>query len=366
MKIVYFYADPPENTYASGWRCLAPAQALNRTGRHAARSLALKEFNRQSTSAVDACTWADIIVLERYLCCKVLEVAETWKRQGKTVVVDLDNAVDLMRPDHPTYAYWMLGRKAPNGQAGEWITPTPIVQFKEGLKLVDGMTAASNRLAGEWRQHTPTQYLASHPDLRRYENIAPRTKTPDTVTLGWIARDASVKTLAQSGALRALQNLCMARPQVRVAILGKTRQAFSRYELPEDRFIFVPDFTYERAPHLIAQIDIGLAPLATPYDDRRDWCDVLEFMLLRIPWIASESPAYADLRPYGWHVQNRESTWERLLLDMVDHLDDYRYEARREAYLFAITQGIDEHIDSLVGAYNQFSSIYLPCLIEAE
>lgn len=366
MKIVYFFADPPDNIASSGWRCLIPAQALNRTGRHAARSLPLKQFSQQSPAAVEACTWADTIVVEKYLCCSTLEAAAHWKQQGKTVVVDLDSAIDLMRPDHPTYAYWMLGRKAPNGQAGDWITPAPIVQFKEGLSLIDGVTTASQRLAGDWLQHSPSQYLASYPDLRRYENIPQELKPQKTITLGWVARDTSVRTLAQSGALAALQNLCKARPYVRIAIFGKSRQAFSRFELPADRFRFIPDYSFELAPRQIAQIDIGLAPLATPYDDRRDWRDVLEYMLLRIPWIASESPAYADLRPYGWHVQNRESTWHRLLLDMVDHLDDYRCEAQREAYLFAITQGIDEHIDRVVGAYNQLSSINVPFLVESD
>jgi hypothetical protein len=75
-------------------------------------------------------------------------------------------------------------------------------------------------------------------------------------------------------------------------------------------------------------------------------------MVMKIPWIASEGPAYHSLRPYGWLVNNTASSWERILLDMVDHLEDHRQEMLTEPYLYAISQSVDENIEKVMSIYS--------------
>ena len=64
-----------------------------------------------------------------------------------------------------------------------------------------------------------------------------------------------------------------------------------------------------------------------------------------------ESPTHQDLRSYGWLIHNTPSAWERMLLDMVDHLEDYRAEAGKEAYLYGLSQGIEENVQTILGTY---------------
>jgi hypothetical protein len=71
--------------------------------------------------------------------------------------------------------------------------------------------------------------------------------------------------------------------------------------------------------------------------------------------VASDGPAYQDLYPYGWLVQNFANAWERVLLDMIDNLDCYREEAARAAYLYGISQSIDENIENIISI---FSSVF--------
>jgi hypothetical protein len=121
--------------------------------------------------------------------------------------------------------------------------------------------------------------------------------------------------------------------------------------LPEKQVIQRPWIPYtEWAKHL-CQFDIGLAPLAGNYDDRRSWVRVLEYMVMKIPWVASTSPAYHELSPFGWMVKNDPSDWEAMLLDMVDHLGDYRAEAAGEPYFYGIGQSIDDNIDQVLNTY---------------
>ena len=74
-------------------------------------------------------------------------------------------------------------------------------------------------------------------------------------------------------------------------------------------------------------------------------------MVMKIPWVASESSAYQELKSYGWLVKNDPEVWERLLIDMVDHMSDYKNEAAGEPYLFGIGQSIDENINRVISLY---------------
>jgi hypothetical protein len=80
-------------------------------------------------------------------------------------------------------------------------------------------------------------------------------------------------------------------------------------------------------------------------------------MSMKIPWVASHGPAYYELRPYGWIIENNASTWERVLLDVIDHLPAYHEEACGDPYLFAISQGIDENIETVLSAFTDLQGM---------
>ena len=76
-------------------------------------------------------------------------------------------------------------------------------------------------------------------------------------------------------------------------------------------------------------------------------------MIMKIPWVASEGPAYHALRNYGWLVPNNASAWERILNDMVDHIPDYKQEAGRDPFLFGLSQSVDDNVEKILITYNQ-------------
>lgn len=353
MNVIYVFADNAQEWNSSEWRCAIPARAINRTRRHSAQLLSIAEFAENSPRAQSLCGAADLIVVQRNLVGAVLTAIQHWKARDKAVVADFDDAYDLMPPNNPSYPYWGKGLKAlpqPDGTtAWEKIDPPPLRQFKWGLRLVHAATVPSKRLAGDWQAYAEMHYLPNYIDLEKYRTVT--AEAHEEVVLGWGGSLSHLHSFTESGILTALRRVCRARPRVKVMVCGNDQRIFAKLPLPENQKVLQPWAAYADWPRVLAKFDIGLAPLQGPYDERRSWIKVLEYMVMKIPWVASEGPAYQELRPYGWLVKNTPSAWERVLLDMIDHLPDYKAEAAREPYLFGIGQGIDENVDKVIGIY---------------
>jgi glycosyltransferase involved in cell wall biosynthesis len=143
---------------------------------------------------------------------------------------------------------------------------------------------------------------------------------------------------------------------VRVLLCTSDTRLLNAIDLPSEQVTWRPWVPFAEWPGLLASFDIGIAPLYGDYDQRRCWTQALEYMIQRIPWVASAGPVFQDLAQYGWLVNPQPKAWERVLLDIVDHLDEYRLEAERDAYLFALSQSIDENIDKVMDTYTRIAS----------
>ena len=353
MRVVYVFADHPSEWNSSEWRCAVPARAINRTHLHQAEMLSIHDFAQNTPTAQTACGQADILVIQRNLIGPVLAAVQHWKARDKVVIADFDDAYPLMPESSPSYAYWNHGLIRVQGPDGsliqQKIDPLPLAQFKWGLRLVDGATVPSRRLADDWRSYTDVRYVPNYIELEKYMNV---TRQPhEGVILGWGGSLSHLQSFTGSGVLGALRKICRVRPDVRVMICGSDRRIPEQLGLPAGQIVQKPWIPYSKWANHLSLFDIGLAPLHGEYDERRSWIKVLEYMVMKIPWVASEGPAYQELRSYGWLVKNVASAWEWVLLDMIDHLDEYRKEAAGHPYFFGIGQNIDDNIDRVLAAY---------------
>ena len=353
MKIVYVYSDSPMEWNSSEWRCAVPARAINRTGVLSARLLSKHEFVRNTPKAQEACSAADIIIVERSLYGPMLSAIQHWKVHDKVIIADFDDAYQLITADNLSYPFWVENKSRrvdENGQEIEIIMDPPaLTQFKWGLRLVHAATVPSKRLADDWQEFTQMLYLANYIDLQKYQDVT--SHSHNGIVIGWGGSVSHYKSFTQSGVIPALQSVCRTYPNIKVMICGSDQRIIDALQLPEQNIIHKPWVPYSQWPNYLAEYDIGLAPLSGTYDDRRSWIKVLEYMVMKIPWIATDSPAYSDLRPYGWLVKNTPGAWERVLFDMVNHLEDYKAEATEGPYLFGIAQNIDENIDEVISIY---------------
>jgi len=354
MNIVYLYADSKEEWNSAEWRCAVPARAINRTARHSATLLDIETFAKNTQAVRNTINQSDLIVIQRNLFGPVLKAIQYWKARDKAVIVDFDDAYTLMPPSARNYEFWVLGQqvcRGPNHQPNVIkLDPTPLAQFKLGLRLVHAATVPSITLANDWSEYAPIYFLPNYIEVERYLQALPQAH--EGTIIGWGGSLSHLQSFEESGILGALRNVCESRPQVNVMVCGD-RRVFDLLNVPEEQKMFQPWVEASEWPRLLAKFDIGLAPLFGPYDQRRSWIKVLEYMIMKIPWVASEGPAYHALRNYGWLVPNNASAWERILFDIVDHLDDYKQEAGRDPFLFGLSQCVDDNVEKILMTYDQ-------------
>ena len=354
MNIVYVYADSKEEWNSAEWRCAVPARAINRTARHSATLLDIETFAKNTHAARNIINKSDLIVIQRNLFGPVLKAIQFWKARDKAVIADFDDAYTLMPPSARNYEFWVLGQqvcRGPNQQQTVMkLDPTPLTQFKLGLRLVHAATVPSTTLANDWSEYAPIHFLPNYIEVERYLQALPQAH--EGIIIGWGGGLSHLQSFGESGILGALRNICECRPQVKVMVCGDKR-VFDLLNVPREQKMFQSWVDASEWPRHLAKFDIGLAPLFGPYDQRRSWIKVLEYLIMKIPWVASEGPAYHALRNYGWLVPNSSSSWERILFDIVDHLDDYKQEAGRDPFLFGLSQCVDDNVEKILMTYNQ-------------
>jgi hypothetical protein len=267
----------------------------------------------------------------------------------KTVILDL--GPDCLMIEEKSGAIKTAGANSLVDLVGPSVSE--VVQW--GLRLVDAVTTPSQRMLDDVHGLSSAILIPEYIDLDRYLTLGPQPH--DGIILGWKNNSADAPGVLASGLQSALERICQVRPDVKVAIFGGDPAIPGMLNLPEGRLTYYPLDHPDDWPSLLSYVDVGLAPLSGALDERRGSADVLELMSMKIPWVASHGPAYYELRPYGWIIENNASTWERVLLDVIDHLPAYHEEACGDPYLFAISQGIEENIETVLTAFTELQGI---------
>jgi hypothetical protein len=349
LKILYVYADTPGEWNCSRWNCIQPTNAINRTKNHTAEALYIQEFIQNTPNAQRLCAEADIIVVERNFFHDTLTMIQFWKVRGKTLIAIWDDAYDIMHPQNPSYEFWTNGQLRAKNEKGEeamiTMNPLPIEQMKWGLRMVKGIQVPSEYLAKDWGRYTTAYYVHNFLEIKEYMDVQPLHPHPeDELWIGWCGSLSHHSSFTDSGLLDALRKVSKRYPKVKFLISGEKR-VFDMLETKNK--IFQPFVPAEQWTSLLKSLDIGLAPLSGEYDKRRSWIKALEYMALKIPWIASEYPTYNDLHEYGFLVKNGYVNWEHAIEDMIDNYPTYKKLAENEAYEFAVSQSLDNNIEKV-------------------
>jgi hypothetical protein len=356
MIITYVYADNNVEWNTSNWRCVIPARAINRTGRHTAHLMSIIDFNKRMRESEYLCEQSDVIVVERNFALDTLGNILRWKSKGKVVVGNFDDAYQLMPPTNTSYPYWHKGEVRYTDNQGhemiQYVKPRPLAQFVWALRLLDAITVSSRLLVEDWKAYTDAYYFPNYFEINNYLKAA--APAHEGVVIGWGGSMSHLESFADGAILTALKQVCKQRPQVKVMIVGDKR-IFDMLDVPEQQKIHQSFVSYEVWPNVISGFDIGIAPLHGAYDARRSWIKPMEYSLLKMPWIASDNPAYEEIRSYGVLVRNNTTAWTDAMVDMVDHLDDHRRRAAGEPYQFALKQSSDENVNRMLEI---FADIY--------
>ncbi len=357
MNIAFVYSDNALEINSSHYRCLIPARALNAAG-HTASQVWIESF--QNGHADTLLKPADVIVIERNLFGSAHREMRRWAEQGKLIVADFDDPYDLLTPSFgPSFQLWGQGIARRADGSLVQMSPHPLVQFRQALGLAHLATTPCQRLCDDWAPWARATRL--RPNWLEWPLYADVQREPhEGVWIGWGGSNGHLASWQRSGLLPALRRVFRARPEARLVVFGLPGAIQDCLDLPEDRFVVRDWVKFADWPRECAQFDIGLAPLAGAYDERRSWLKPLEYMACGVPWIGSNYPNYRDLAVYGMLVENTPDAWESALLTTIDSLlagahlaagalSDH-YSGPRA---FARSQCADRHVAELVELFEQ-------------
>ncbi|HOU76469.1 MAG TPA: glycosyltransferase [Candidatus Dojkabacteria bacterium] len=357
MHIVYVYADEAKSPNCTLHNCIFPAEAINKLKDHRADCIYIADFIKNDSIVQEICMESDLIVIERNLFDDTLIMMMYYKVRGKNIAVIFDDAYHLICENNASYDFWGKGiknRLLPDGKIESFIAnPSPMEQFKWGLKMAKGIITPSRILSADWDEYAPTYRTYNYLKLDRYLETKPLFEHPkEEIYIGWSGSMSHYESFTDSGIAGALTFILKKYPQVKLLLTGD-KKVFDRINISSDRKLFsgyVPEKDWSR---LVASYDIGLAPLATEFDRRRSWIKVLEYMVMKVPWIATNFETYEELREYGTLTKNGLENWKNTICDVIENIEQKRELANGKAYEFALTQSWDNNIQKLLNIFQE-------------
>ncbi len=354
MVVTYIYFNNLTDQIRIQVRCRNMADAINRTGTHRANLLDMTSFIQNTEHVQKICGESDLLIVYRYLYGPVLTAVQYWKARDKKVIVDFDQAFNYLVDSQPAYSFWFEGMPLDglDIENNFVIDPPPIEQFKWGLALVDGVTAPSVRLVDDWSRFTNTYKVLDYINTHHYPAS---NQTPGNEI--WIGPGSRVDfdCFEKSGLLAAMENVCRKCPHVKLVLSGMGEKSAAINVNSEQLKIYSPRY-FEDWVDVLLRLDIGLMPISRNYDLRLGSYDLLEFMISRIPWIASEEPTFHNLSQYGQWVRNTPDVWETAILKTMEQLDACKRHAAGEPFLFALNQDISVNIPRVLKVYDTIIS----------
>lgn len=350
MIVTYIHSNYPEDSSQVQLRCRNFADAINRIGWHSANLLDLDAFAQNTAHAQKVCAGSDLLILHRYLCGSAIRSIEYWKARDKKVIVDVDCALDHLTPDIASHSFWFEGGPLCKGVSDIAVRenksePVPLEQFKWGLGLVDAAIVSSTRLAMDWSPFTTVYEIPDYLNIDQYPACKQIHETE--IWLG-LAGNTRISTIISSGLSAALECVCQKHPQVKLAMSGVGNDLGNVLNIPAAQLVTYPRGRFEEWSNLLLKLDIGLLPIHGEYDLRSGRMDLLEFMISKTSWIASNQPSFREFSRYGRLVPNSSKSWEGAILKAIDNIDILRKRAAGEPFLFALSQDVNENIDKVL------------------
>jgi hypothetical protein len=359
LIVTFIFSSSPADQCRVQIRCRNIADAIQRTGYHSARLLELESFIQNTPEAQAACQQANLLVIHRHLYGAAMRTILMWKARGKKVLVDFDEAVDLITPDMPAYSFWQEGRvdrehHSPVLFEEEPVRPIPLDQFSYGLKALDGATVPSLRLADDWSSSVRTYFLPDYLNIDQY--LVQRPGHNGHIHIGVSGKAGSFTNLERSGLISALEDISLQRDEVVVHFFEMEQHAIKKTRIPPAQCQVHNAIQAYHWPLYLANLDIGIACAEGKYAMRASKLPILEYSVMKIPWLASNLIPFREMDHYGWLVPNTGQQWTWAILEVIDHLGAYQAEANGEPFLYGISQDVYENVEKILAVYESILS----------
>ena len=348
MKIIYITQPDPGFTDTQH-RYAAICNAICRDRKHSAQLVEINTDNECRINSSNKVLDADVIILNAKLVSAHYRMIQKWKANGKLVFADFSNPVWFEELSH---LEWPVEHKVNFTRElfGPIPTQSELQSFKSGIRFVDAIISNSRRMVEDWSEKPSVYYLPDFLPLDEY--LIHRSESHKGINIGLKLLNNGYEKLLETGLYTAIEAIGKERPESKFIFCGDFVQVYRKIDLQPEQKEFIPFTDISDWQSVLSTVDLGLIPYSGTFDERKGWFDALEYMAMKIPWVASENIALSELRQFGWLVQNHSKIWERVILDMIGNTSSYKEDTAGEPYLFAIGQGIEEYIEKLYKIIN--------------
>lgn len=249
---------------------------------------------------------ADVIVFQRPVSQILVELIPMIQRAGVAVVVEIDDDLSCMHPQHPGFRDLNPACNAEHNW--RWLA--------QACRLADLVTVTTPALAARYGAHGRVRVLPNRVPAR----LLDIERASDGRTVGWAGwtvthpRDLTVTHGGVQGALDSTGARFL-----KVGPEDATTKDLGLRDPPETTGALPDIDDYYRA---LARLDVGIAPLAdNQFNHGKSFLKPLEYMAVGTPWVASPLPDYTLLasQGVGTLAKDRSRDWrrsiERLLTD---------------------------------------------------
>ena len=321
MKVIYVYADSPEEWNCSQWRCLTPSDAINSKddNQFQAKLIHVSGFLDFMNPAIqDLVGPASVVVFQRNVVdTQAFDAMEYWQAMGKPAVIDLDDAYHILPWSNPAHKFWL-----------EKDDSVALLHLEEGLRRSNGLLAPNRLLLSDWSHVARGYYMPNYAEAKWWKDLKSRkiakhkAGLDDKIVIGWGGSVSHYDSWWGSGIREAAQRIVKKYPQVVFMVCGNDPRIHDQLDIPLENKRQQPGVPPEVWPQIVKTFDIGVAPLFGPYDQRRSWIKGVEYMLAGVPWVGTKGEPYADIDEHGFTILNGEKNWFYTLNHMIENLAD--------------------------------------------
>lgn len=268
----------------------------------------IKEIVRQNVVGLAEKPDSDVVVLQRPLERTLADCIPHLQRAGVAVVVELDDDFQALIPSHSAF-------KSTNPR----LSPDRNWQhLQRACSMADLVTVSTPALARKYARHGRVRVLPNYlPPM--WADLQPE-RDPDHLYLGWSGTVPSHPTdLKQMGTV--VSRLVEEHPDLEVVVVGTGIGVAAELGLPEIKASgWAPIDLY---PSAIANLDIGIVPLdLIPFNHAKSWLKGLEFAAAGVPFVASPTEPYVELRRLGvGSLAHNQGHWYKKLSALVESPD---------------------------------------------
>lgn len=270
----------------------------------------------------------DVIIMQRQYDEQIRRNIDLWHKEGQVVLYEIDDLLTAI-PDHnPCKEIY-----ADRGHTIDCM-----------LREVDGIVCSTEPLARELSKWNPNVLVVeNYMDLDFWRSDVERNGRP---TVGWMGGPTHIRDLEEMAGV-------LDRMDAEITFAGQVPRWF------REEWNRVEYFAFEDTPDVLANFDIGLAPIIKgKFNNCKSAIKFMEYALFETPTVASEYGPYARAIKHGdtGYLAKNGKDWIKYLKRLLKDREHRQDMGKRAKEWVVENRSIQNQYEKIADLYYEFAA----------